>query len=511
MIGILYARVSTDEQARDGFSLASQLESCRKRALSIGATDLIECVDEGVSGEILNRPGLMRARDLIRQGGIGAFICLDPDRFARNLSHQLLVTEEIERANVRLEFINFDWKNTPEGKLFYSLRGAIAEFEKEKIRERTNRGKLQKAKQGGLPHWPGTYGYTYTRRDGKRDGFVTINEDQADVVRQMFQWFISEDMGYHAIAERLNESGIPGPKGGQWVRPTVKRLLTCTTYKGDMLVNRHDTAGLKHNRYKAEEERIHRRIRPKEEWIRLQTPPIVDEVTWAVAQEKASEVRRLHANKSTAPYLLSGLVRCAVCGATIHGNLITCQDGKKKPYYTCTARSPGIVGQPKCALPFISRDEVDDQVWDTIKSWLSDPQYLAKSMRRQNPAEDHQVEIARLEKRLADTAKERIRLIDLLQKGLVPAEEISARLVDIKRRHDQALARLEDLTGAKTAAPTEEITAAALRHLADELGTQLDDLPFERKREVVRLLIEQVILGQDSLQIAVRIPSFLAE
>lgn len=143
MVSIVYTRVSTEEQAREGYSLASQLEACRTKATALGATEIVECVDEGASGEILTRPQLTRAREIMRQGGINAFVCLDPDRLARKLAHQLLITEEIERCGVRLEYVNFDRANNPEGNLLYAIRGAIAEYEKEKIKERTVRAKGQ--------------------------------------------------------------------------------------------------------------------------------------------------------------------------------------------------------------------------------------------------------------------------------------------------------------------------------------------------------------------------------
>ncbi len=151
MIAIIYPRVSTEEQAKSGYSLAAQRDACQARALALGYTqeNIVEVCEDGVSGDILERPGLTRVRELVRQGGVGHFICLDPDRFSRKLTHQLLVTDELEHAGVQLEFINFEWRDTPEGRLFYTLRGAIAEFEKEKIKERTMQGKRQHAKEGG--------------------------------------------------------------------------------------------------------------------------------------------------------------------------------------------------------------------------------------------------------------------------------------------------------------------------------------------------------------------------
>ena len=81
----------------------------------------------------------------------------------------MVVTEEFEHSGCILVFVNFVWKDTPEGRLFYSLRGAIAEFEKEKIKERTMRGLRQKAIQGGLTHDPRAFGYAYNKQTNNLD------------------------------------------------------------------------------------------------------------------------------------------------------------------------------------------------------------------------------------------------------------------------------------------------------------------------------------------------------
>ncbi|HHY47732.1 MAG TPA: recombinase family protein, partial [Firmicutes bacterium] len=239
MIAIVYCRVSTEDQARHGYSLIDQLDACKKKAQALGATEIIECVDEGISGSILERPGLTRARDLIRQGHVDLFVCYDPDRLARNLSHQLIVTEEIERAGVRLEFINFDWKDTPEGKLFYSLRGAIAEYEKEKIRERTMRGIRRKVLSGQVPLYPGTYGY----RPSESGTSIEIEPHEAAIVKKMYEWCAYEDMGGQGIATRLNGLGIPSPRGAKWDKTVVLRLLRNPAYRGEMICQRMDKRG----------------------------------------------------------------------------------------------------------------------------------------------------------------------------------------------------------------------------------------------------------------------------
>ncbi|MBC7336549.1 MAG: recombinase family protein, partial [Clostridia bacterium] len=190
MRAVVYARVSTEEQAERGYSLEDQVERCTARARQLGAVE-VEVFKDVESGSVLARPGLSAARELMAKGGVDLFVCYDPDRLARNLSHQLLLTEEIESRGIRLEFVNFEWRNTPEGKLFYSLRGAIAEYEREKIKERSARGKLRKLREAGLAHDPRIYGYRF---DPETDTLFVVPQE-AEVVRWIYTWYADEGLG----------------------------------------------------------------------------------------------------------------------------------------------------------------------------------------------------------------------------------------------------------------------------------------------------------------------------
>lgn len=140
MVGI-YVRVSTEESAKRGYSNKDQLQDCRKKA---GTDEVIEYVDEGISGEFLDRPALTKLQKDVRKGLITKVVCLDPDRLSRKLMNQL--AEEFDRQGVELVFVNGEYTRTPEGQLFYSMRGAISEFEKAKINE--TRGDKRRSGRG---------------------------------------------------------------------------------------------------------------------------------------------------------------------------------------------------------------------------------------------------------------------------------------------------------------------------------------------------------------------------
>lgn len=274
----MYTRVSTDEQAQKGYSLSAQLRVCSQRAYELGALIVLHFADEGFSGGTLARPGLTAARDLVRQGGVGLFVCLDPDRLARNLTHQLILTEELESSGVRLDFINFEWKNTAEGRLFYSLRGAIAEYEREKIKERTRLGRFEKARRGILTHNPGTFGYTF---DSEHDCLI-VHPGEEPVVRLIFDLFTVHFLGYQQIADRLNSRNIASPRQKAWTRSTVRRIVRNETYTGTLYVHRFQVSGTSGQR---------RSERPAEEWQPIKVPPLVTQETWSKAQLLAARQR----------------------------------------------------------------------------------------------------------------------------------------------------------------------------------------------------------------------------
>ena len=141
----IYARVSTEEQAKHGFSIPAQIRECQNL---IGHRQALVFSDQGVSGETLIRPALEELRQRIEVGEISAVYCLDPDRLSRKLLHQLLLTEEWERKGIALHFVHGDYKKTPEGNLFMHS-GSNFEFEKAKITERMCRGRRKRHGRAG--------------------------------------------------------------------------------------------------------------------------------------------------------------------------------------------------------------------------------------------------------------------------------------------------------------------------------------------------------------------------
>lgn len=269
----IYARVSTEEQAKHGFSIAAQIRECQ--AFAGGAVDLV-FADEGVSGETLDRPALRQLRQSIEASEIKAVICLDPDRLSRKLLNQLVLTEEWEEEGVTLSFVHGDYSKTPEGNLFYALRGAISEFEKAKITERMCRGRKEKARQGRVLRDFQIYGYDFEPETEQ----LVRNEEEAQIVQEIFSLFLAPEpngLSVSAIARLLTAKGVPTKRGAvKWHRQVVSQILQNRTYVGEFYQNKWDASGA----------RI--RLRPKEEWILIPCPAIIDLVCFRQVQGRFS-------------------------------------------------------------------------------------------------------------------------------------------------------------------------------------------------------------------------------
>ena len=509
MLAIIYTRVSTEDQIK-GYSLSSQLEACRKRANELGATRIQEYIDEGISGGILERPGLSSARECVRAGGVSFFICYDPDRLARNLSHQLLITEEVEKVGTKLEFVNFDWQNTPEGKLFYSLRGAVAEYEKEKIRERTQRGKLAKARQGKLTHNPQVFGYDY---DKEKDT-LAVNTHNAEFVREIFRWFIiEEETGLHTIARRLTDMQIPTPKGKEiWQKITVKRILSNETYTGTLYLQTVDSSEVKNNKYRSKKERVSRKEKPREEWLPVKVPVIIDELTFQKAQRKLEVIKRRRPGSAKYNYLLSGLCLCGYCGSTMHGNLITKRNGgkvKKWAYYTCSAKSPGVKGIPKCISHHVPTTDLEALIWKKVLVWISNPATFSEEISRQYGVGDLgglQKQLQFLEGSMDEMKKQREKIIGLYQRDLLMQEEVEEKLFTFKRKQEQLEKKKREIHNELEGARRYEISPDEIQKLLASFNSRVEELDFEDKRNLVRLLVDQVIIGEEEVVIKVKVP-----
>src|SRR3954463_2298302 len=238
----IYARVSSDQQA-ERHTIDSQISDLKAHAAQDGhaVPDEYLFIDNGVSGTGLVRPALERLRDLVALSAIDIVYVHSPDRLARCYAHQVVLIEEFTRAGVQVVFHNRPIGDTPEDTLLLQLQGMFAEYERTRLLERSRRGKRHRAQEGSVSALGrAPYGFRYVSREAG-DGVARfeIDEDQARVVRGIFEWVGAERLSLAAVCRRLAAAAIPSPTGKpRWSRAMVHTLLRNPAYVGRAIFGR---------------------------------------------------------------------------------------------------------------------------------------------------------------------------------------------------------------------------------------------------------------------------------
>ena len=233
----VYARVSGEQRA-DESTIASQLAVLEARVAADSLALLPEhrFIDDGYSGATLVRPGLERLRDLAASGALDRVYVHSPDRLARRYAYQVLLIDELRRAGVEIVFLNRQIGVSPEDDLLLQVQGMVAEYERAKILERSRRGKRHAARKGSvnvLGRAP--YGFRYvSKHDGGGVARYEVVEEQARVVRQVYEWVGRDRVSIGEVCRRLRQQGQPTSHGKlAWDRTTVWAMLRNPAYIGE--------------------------------------------------------------------------------------------------------------------------------------------------------------------------------------------------------------------------------------------------------------------------------------
>lgn len=235
----IYARVSTEAQEARG-TIGSQLEVLRERAADAGDEIVAEFLDDGHSGARLDRPGLDALRDAAEAGLFDGVWCLSPDRLARVYAYQVVVLDEFARFGVRMLFSDAPViDDDPQARLLTQVQGVIAEYERAKISERYRRGKLYRSRAGEVISWKAPYGYRRRPRDSDGPARLEVFEPEAEVVRRIFDDYVSGGHSTRQIVKRLADDSVLSQNGKtMWGTSMIGRVLTNEAYVGRVYYNR---------------------------------------------------------------------------------------------------------------------------------------------------------------------------------------------------------------------------------------------------------------------------------
>jgi site-specific DNA recombinase len=516
----IYARVSSEQQ-REEHTIASQtaslIEFAKSHDLEVPEEWVFE--DEGYSGATLERPGLERVRDLAAEGQIQVVLAYSPDRLSRKYAYQILLIEELARQGVETVFVKSPQGDSAEDQLLVQFQGMIAEYERAQILERSRRGKRHRAQSGEVSVMSNApYGYRYLRKTDEAPAAYLVDEVEARVVRHVYEMYTVEGLSIGEIMRRLNAEGVPTRKrSARWERSVVWAMLRNPTYRGTACFGKTRISA----RTRVMRPQRRRRVttpsttagheRPREEWIEIPVPALVTEESFAHAQQLLQQNKIRSRRRTIAPSVVQGLVTCATCGYAL-SRTSTQTSARKIHYYKCIG-SDGWrkLGGPVCDNGrFVRQELLDHVVWAEVIRLLEEPALIQQELDRRlvaaRSSDPTRKREQSLQRELTHVGKGIERLLNAYQEGLLSMEQLRERMPVLCQRQKTLRAELQaiadqtnDRVGFLRLAETLTAFLARLRSAAETLSV------IERQR-IVRLLVKEVLVGEDTITIRHSIP-----
>lgn len=333
---IVYVRVSTDEQAKHGYSIAAQLEKLEAYCISQGWELTEKYVDEGYSAKDLHRPYFEKMMNKVKEGDVDVLLVYRLDRLTRSVMDLYKILKILDTNNCMFKSATEVYDTTSAmGRLFITLVAAIAQWERENLGERVRLGMEKKTKLGKWKGGTPPYGYKIENKQ------LVINEDEQDVVKTVFE--LSKTLGFYTIAKQLSLKGFSTRKGGEWHVDSVRDIANNPVYAGYLTFNQN----LKEYKRPPREQTLydgnHEPLIPKEEFWQLQD--ILD------------KRRTLGGKRETSNYYFSSVLKCARCGHSLSGH----KSGGKKTY-RCSGKKAG----KNCSSHIILEDNLVIKVFSVF-------------------------------------------------------------------------------------------------------------------------------------------------
>lgn len=449
-----YVRVSTEEQAREGYGLAAQEQAVRAHCQAQG-WELVEVyVDAGRSGKsVRGREELARLLADAGAGRLQRVIFWKLDRLARNLRDLLDICDRLEALEVGIVSIQeaID-TGTPAGRMVRSFLGAVAEFEREVITERIKAGIAEKARQGELVG-PLPLGY---RRD-EESGAVVVDGAVAPLIREAFVRYATGAYSLRDMAHWASEVGLRSSEGNPIDRLSVRKILTNVAYTGQVAYHARRGGGIV---------------------ARGKHQPVVDVALFARVQEtlRNRQMRIPERPFGREPYPLTGVAECHACGAPMLGCAVIVEKRWRYRYVRCSTAARR--GRDACRQPMVRAERLEDQVAAYVGGMRLPPEYLGEvvaELRRRRTVGADDGEAERLAREL-----ERWRRLYVL--GEIDEGRYRREVSPLKRH----LAELQR--------PQEVLDVERAVNCLRDVGVLWTGSPRWQQREFVREVFERMVI-----------------
>jgi site-specific DNA recombinase len=514
-----YMRVSTAEQKLEGYSPEFQLDQLnehvkRKEYKGWHTDPKWHFFDVGSGGKIEGRPNLQRLMDLVKEGEIDLVLVWKIDRLSRNLSDLLELFESMDSNNVGFASMKEDLDFTGTiGKLIFQIFGALAEFERENIKMRTEEGRKASAKAGNYVGGSIPYGYIDLPNPNGKGRKLQLVEDEAKIVKQIFEWFVYGDKNARWIANELNRIGAPKGKGSKrksstkWKENTLRIMFTYEEYRGVYITNRYKLIAKDPRKYEE---------KPKDEWILVRIPPIIDDVLFYMAQEK---LKRTAAKPGKGggkeQYLLRGKLVDVPNGRGFVGYLSAknTKNYRRKQYKADEKYFPSIsiAGKP-----------LEDFVWKKIEAAIYDPEGFLKLHKQTDLRKERENELSTqlqtYEDALSSVNQKIERVKSDFYDGKIEEAERGEWLAKYEDEREAAFEGQKKADRELSQLASYSIACDHLREFSAKFEKDIGEFTFDQKRKIMDMIVERVEIAEgnprtanvllrfDPKEIASRIP-----
>lgn len=522
----LYTRVSTSSQEKEE-SIKTQFAKLRK----IYGKNILKEYNDTCSGVYLNREGLRQLRRDAKKGLFNTVALYSLDRLSRKLSHQTIIIEELESYGVSVEILGEELKDTAEGKLNWQLRGAIAEYEREKIKQRTIDGKMRKIDDGIVPGTSAPFGYTYFKKGEdcgekgcKQNGeyHFHINPPEAKIVQRIFNTYL-EEQSLWGTAKRFREEGLKfstrmKKEPHYFSKQTIDVILKNESYIGLYHYGKTSPCQAK---YHLKKDRKHKKTgrqkNPKSEWKSIKIPAIIDRPLFKRVQEIKAERKKRYLRKTKYQYLCQGLIKCVRCGRTYLGRKMGKSLVEKRPngcafIYSCPQKYGTNLDEKHCHARQIFTDKLDKMVWSYIQSLISNPQKVKNAIRALKEKREGERDInqkacdnLKIQRNLLE--KKASKILDLYSEDSISKAVLDSKMEEIKDQKILINKQIEEIESLLQKIETRDTMEKEIEKLCLQYQNTTEEPSFELKKRIIRRWVKEIRLPDEGgVIIKVRIP-----
>ncbi len=538
-----YVRVSTEEQG-DKYGPDFQRHEIIRYAEYHGYRVLPEHVymDIGYSGatSIEEREGLKSLWEAAERKEFSTVLVWKVDRLFRRLLYLLDALDRLSKLGIGFVATTQPEMNTTSsiGKVIMAVIGILSEVERDNILERTAAGRQAAARAG---KWAGgrypPYGYDID----PATRIMSVNDEEANIVRKIFDWLVRDRLTTYAIQKRINamkvrtkadsavkslrdqgkEPGYCRTRNAEnfWGHSTIIKVLRQDAYKGEYYYN-------KRKRGKDPATRKMREvINPREKWIPIQCIPIVEKEVWEKAQQILADNQKHARRNRQHDYLFAGgIVVCGVCGSNYEcymkkkykrsGGGRVCVD----QFPQCRCRKISLTkASTRCTNRHISERILEDRVWKQIHSLLADPRHfldrLQQREERKGNAQELRVKLREIDAELAEAQKEWDRVLDLYERGIRYQNpgELPERQRQIQAQKQVITVERNAIAGKLLSQEEKRDRAKLASLLAKRYRSSLEDLSPKERARLIRDVVRRIVVYPRKIHIEYRLSRSLFE